>query len=165
MRPDLKSFLRYALLIRLTLRLRVRGTTTLLIATAFGGCQPVPASSGADSFAERSAAGAREPSAAAARPGPGFRSERLFREHYDRHGREFGSISAEEYLRLARELRDAEPGGDVLEIVRGDGAISRFDRSTGSFLAYNRDLTIRTFFRPNDGEAYFRRQARRRPTP
>lgn len=93
----------------------------------------------------------------------GFRSERLFREHYAKHGREFGRISAEEYLRLAQALRDTVPGGDILEIVRADGVISRFDRSSGSFLAFNTDLVIRTFFRPNDGEAYFRRQARRRP--
>ena len=55
------------------------------------------------------------------------------------------------------------PGGDILEIERADGVISRFDRSSGSFVAFNKDLVIRTFFRPNDGEAYFRRQARRRP--
>ena len=93
----------------------------------------------------------------------GFRNERLFREHYAKHGREFGRISAEEYLRLAQALRDTVPGGDILEIERADGVISRFDRSSGSFVAFNTDLIIRTFFRPNDGEAYFRRQARRRP--
>jgi hypothetical protein len=32
-----------------------------------------------------------------------------------------------------------------------------------AFLAVNRDGTIRTFFKPNDGEAYFRRQASRTP--
>ena len=31
------------------------------------------------------------------------------------------------------------------------------DRRSGAFLAYNTDLTIRTFFRPNAGEAYFQR--------
>jgi pyocin large subunit-like protein len=61
-------------------------------------------------------------------------------------------------------LRDTVAGGDILEIQRADGVISRFDRSSGSFLAFNTDLVIRTFFRPNDGEAYFRRQARRRPS-
>jgi pyocin large subunit-like protein len=37
--------------------------------------------------------------------------------------------------------------------------ISRFDKATGSFIAFNADGTIRTFFRPVDGENYFRRQA------
>jgi hypothetical protein len=64
----------------------------------------------------------------------------------------------------AQALRDAPVGGDILEIVRGiDGVISRFDRRSGAFLAADPDGTIRTFFKPNDGEAYFRRQARRAP--
>ena len=67
------------------------------------------------------------------------------------------------YLKAAQTLRDSPTGGDILEIRRGDGVISRFDRRNGSFLAVNRDGTIRTFFRPNDGESYFRRQAQRSP--
>jgi pyocin large subunit-like protein len=52
----------------------------------------------------------------------------------------------------------------VLEIRRpSDGVVSRFDRRSGAFLAFDSDGTIRTFFRPNDGESYFRRQARRAP--
>ena len=35
------------------------------------------------------------------------------------------------------------------------------DRSSGTFLAFNPDLTIRTFFKPNDGESYFHRQSKR----
>ena len=67
------------------------------------------------------------------------------------------------YLAAAQMLRDAPQGGDVLELRRRDGVITRFDRATGAFLAVNRDGTIRTFFKPNDGEAYFRRQASRTP--
>lgn len=93
--------------------------------------------------------------------GPGFRSRKQFDEHYAKHGREFGNISQSEYLRLAQELRDAPAGGPVLEIVKSDGVITRFDKRSGAFGAYNRDRTIRTFFKPNDGERYFRRQAQR----
>jgi len=93
--------------------------------------------------------------------GPGFRSRRLFEEHFAKHGREFGNISPPEYLHLAQELRDAPAGGPILEIMKADGVITRFDRRTGAFGAYNRDRTIRTFFKPNDGERYFRRQAER----
>jgi pyocin large subunit-like protein len=93
--------------------------------------------------------------------GPGFRSRAQFDEHFAKHGREFGNISQEEYLRLAQELRDAPAGGSVLEIVKADGVVTRFDRRSGAFGAYNRDRTIRTFFKPNDGERYFRRQANR----
>jgi pyocin large subunit-like protein len=90
--------------------------------------------------------------------GPGFRGRQQFDDHYQKHGPEFGRISQQEYLQLAQELRDARVGGPILEARRADGAFSRFDRRKGYFGAYNRDRTIRTFFIPNDGERYFRRQ-------
>ena len=93
--------------------------------------------------------------------GPGFRSSQQFNEHYQKHGREFGAITQAEYLRLAQELRDAPVGGPILEAIKPGGVISRFDRRKGYFGAYNRDRTIRTFFKPNDGERYFHRQAER----
>ena len=94
----------------------------------------------------------------------GFRSTARLVEHYEKHGREFGTVSQAQYLQLAQQLRDAPVGGDVLEVVRqADGVISRFDKASGAFLAADPDGTIRTFFKPNDGEAYFRRQARRSP--
>lgn len=92
----------------------------------------------------------------------GFRSPRRLDEHYAKHGSEFGQISRAEYLRRAQQLRDAPLGDEILELRRGDGTTSRFDRASGAFIAFDADGTIRTFFRPNDGEAYFRRQARRR---
>ena len=93
--------------------------------------------------------------------GPGFRSSRQLDEHYQKHGIEFGQISRAEYLRLAQDLRDAPAGGPILEAVKPGGIITRFDRRTGYFGAYNPDHTIRTFFIPNDGERYFHRQANR----
>lgn len=93
----------------------------------------------------------------------GFATREKYIEHYHKHGQEFGSISREEYLRRAQELRDQPAGGNILEHVRADGVISRFDRISGAFLACNPDGVIRTYFRPNDGEAYFHRQAQREP--
>lgn len=82
-------------------------------------------------------------------------------EHYQKHGREFGSITQEEYLQQAQTLRDSVAGGDILEAVRQDGVTTRFDRKAGTFLAFNPDATIRTYFKPNDGERYFKRQMNR----
>jgi len=93
--------------------------------------------------------------------GPGFRSRAQFNEHYAKHGREFGKVSQQQYLELAQELRDAPVGGPILEAKKPGGVFTKFDRTHGYFGAYNRDLTIRTFFVPNDGERYFRRQANR----
>jgi pyocin large subunit-like protein len=93
--------------------------------------------------------------------GAGFRSRKQFDEHFQKHGREFGRITQDEYLRFAQELRDAPVGGPILEAVKPGGVISRFNRDKGYFGAYNPDRTIRTFFIPNDGERYFHRQATR----
>lgn len=91
----------------------------------------------------------------------GFRSRQRLLEHFDKHGAESGSIDAAAYLALAQALRDAPVGGPVLEAVRADGVVCRFDRRDGTFIAFDEDGTLRTCFRPNDGERYFQRQARR----
>jgi len=90
--------------------------------------------------------------------GPGFRSRSQFEEHFAKHGGEFGNITSQQYLALAQQLRDTPKGGDILEAVRPDGVISKFDKRHGYFGAYNPDRTIRTFFIPNAGERYFWRQ-------
>jgi pyocin large subunit-like protein len=92
---------------------------------------------------------------------PGFRSKFLLDEHFEKHGREFGAITAEQYLHLAQQLRDAHPGRDILQLRRPDGGFSKFDRKHGYFGAYDSDGEIRTFFVPTDGVRYFERQAGR----
>ena len=101
-----------------------------------------------------------------AESGTGFRNRERLDEHFAKHGGEFGGISEAQYLAMAQRLRDEQVGGDILEVVRpNDGVVSRFDKRSGAFLAFDRDGTIRTFFKPNDGERYFRRQANRPPSP
>jgi hypothetical protein len=91
----------------------------------------------------------------------GFADARRLDEHYEKHGAEFGNISKQDYLHQAQLLRDAKVGGPILQTVRADGVTTRFDRQTGAFIAYNPNGVIRTFFKPNDGERYYRRQAER----
>jgi hypothetical protein len=93
--------------------------------------------------------------------GVGFADSRRLDEHFEKHGAEFGNISKQDYLHQAQLLRDAKVGGPVLQTVQADGVVTRFDRQTGAFIAYNRNGVIRTFFKPNDGERYYRRQAER----
>ena len=66
----------------------------LLVGALLGGC------------GGRDAGGASTAAVAITRPDVGFRSAERLDEHYRKHGREFGSISREEYLRLAQTLRD-----------------------------------------------------------
>jgi hypothetical protein len=100
-------------------------------------------------------------SVSSGRPDIGFASRQKLIAHYEKHGQEFGPITMDEYLARAKGLRDRPAGGTVLEIVRPDGVVTRFNRATGDFIAFNPNGVIKTFFRPTAGEAYFRRQARR----
>lgn len=93
--------------------------------------------------------------------GVGFANARRLDEHFEKHGAGFGRITKQDYLRQAQLLRDAKVSGPVLETVRRDGVTTRFDRQTGAFIAFNPNGVIRTFFKPNDGERYYRRQAER----
>jgi pyocin large subunit-like protein len=87
----------------------------------------------------------------------GFRTKQRFDDHFVKHGREFGNITKAKYLLMAQELRDAPLSTSIIEARQARGNLARFDRSSGGFIAFDDRLIIQTFFRPNDGEAYFRR--------
>jgi hypothetical protein len=92
----------------------------------------------------------------------GFTSRRSLDEHWRKHGAEFGNPTLEEYLAMAQDLRDAPLSKRVIEAPQSNGSIARFDRQSGAFMAFNDDLTIRTYFRPNGGESYFQRAINRK---
>lgn len=94
-------------------------------------------------------------------PRIGFRSPDRLAEHFRKHGREFHVKRAEDYLRLAQILRDRPRTEEVVSFVRNDAVTCKFDRASGAFVAYDSDGTLRTFFRPKDGEAYYERQKSR----
>lgn len=118
---------------------------------------PVPAVASSLAVQERAAAAT---AAASKWAGVGFSSPAVLAEQFAAHGAGFGDVDADRYLALARALRDAPLGTGVVELAHADGSTSRFDRKSGAFVAFAADGTIRTFFRPNEGEVYFQRQAR-----
>lgn len=85
-----------------------------------------------------------------------FRSEKLFRSHYEKHGAEFGDITQEEYLALANELLASPDALRKTEKEDGDTVI--YDEADNLFLILSTDGYIRTFFRPDDGIHYYERQ-------
>jgi pyocin large subunit-like protein len=138
----------------------------LVLAGAAWFSRPSPAASIPPPVPAVTVPAAPEVPSAAIRTAIGFGDRIHLTEHFEKHGAEFGRVSIEDYLRAAQTLRDRPAGGEVLESVRTDGVVARFDRASGAFLAFDRDGVIRTFFRPNDGEAYYQRQLRReRSTP
>ena len=136
--------------------------TALLALAACAGADGSQKSTATRSSTGRALQDAYGDHTAGARPaGAGFHSRRQLDEHFAKHGQEFEPMTEQEYLRAAQALRDAPVGGAIEEIRRTDGTTSRYDRGSGAFIAFNADGTIRTFFKPNNGEAYFRRQAQR----
>ena len=67
--------------------------------------------------------------------------------HYAKHGYQFGSISQDEYLELARQLLNAPVGGDILGKNRANGDILRYRASTGEFAVMDKNGRIRTYFK------------------
>ena len=139
----------------------IRIAYAITLAMVVGAC-----GSGTDAPAqsrERASRAHAAPSSAGphryASAGTGFRSRAQMDRHFAKHGAEFGGVTEAEYLREAQALRDAPVGATVEESTRPDGTLSRYDRASGAFIAFDPDGTILTFFKPNTGESYFRRQA------
>jgi filamentous hemagglutinin len=77
-----------------------------------------------------------------------FHPDRLV-DHFERHSGDFGARTAAEYEQMAdRFLTGPRPEG-VLERVRPNGDVVRFDPSTDAFGVVSRDGTSRTFCRPD----------------
>ncbi|MEZ5964002.1 MAG: hypothetical protein R3F56_09180 [Planctomycetota bacterium] len=129
---------------------------------AGGAAVPTAPATTKDAASKPAAPEAAKPAPAKSTSKVGFTSRRSWLDHFEKHGAEFGKITADEYLAKAQALRDAKLIPTILEGVRpSDGVITRFDKKTGAFIAFHDDKSIRTFFRPNDGVAYFKRQLER----
>lgn len=76
--------------------------------------------------------------------------------HLNKHKADFDGWTEEQYLQRARELL-IEPlrPGELEEITRSDGSISRYCYSTNEFIATTNDGNIRTFFKPEHGKEYW----------
>lgn len=79
-------------------------------------------------------------------------------DHYERHGPDFQSKSAEDYARQAwLFLQRAIDEGLPAKLDAEDGTVRVFDPKTGAFAAYRRDGKARTYFKPRSRD-YFERQ-------
>lgn len=76
--------------------------------------------------------------------------------HLNKHKADFEGWNEEQYLHRARELlqKPLQPG-ELEEVTRSDGSISRYCYSTNEFVATTSDGNIRTFFKPEPGKEYW----------
>ena len=90
-----------------------------------------------------------------------FETPEKTQKHYDKHIDKYGNISISEYIALANELVNAKDTDDIERIVRSDESTAIYRFSTNDFLVITKDGYIRTFFKPDDGEAYWREEHER----
>jgi filamentous hemagglutinin len=81
--------------------------------------------------------------------GGGFASDAQRQDHFDRHGSDFGAATPEEYERQADDFLNGPRGDEVLEKVRPNGDIVRYNPTTDEFGVTRADGTIRTYFKPD----------------
>lgn len=85
-----------------------------------------------------------------------FRKAEYLQEHFEKHGAEFGYASADEYLAGANRVVASPDALHKLEAEDGDDVY--YLESGNEFVIVSTDGYIRTYFKPNDGKAYFDRQ-------
>ncbi len=85
-----------------------------------------------------------------------FRKAEYLQEHFEKHGAEFGFATVEEYLAGANRVV-ASP--EALHKLEGEDGDDVYYLESGNEIVFvSTDGYIRTYFKPNDGKAYFDRQ-------
>lgn len=85
-----------------------------------------------------------------------FRNSELLTEHFDKHGREMGFSTKEEYQAAASAVVTNANALHKLEAEDGDDVY--YLEASNEFVIVSTDGYIRTYFKPDDGIAYFNRQ-------
>ncbi len=86
----------------------------------------------------------------------GFRTEKLRKEHYEKHGKEMGYKSADAYEQAAIQVVNNPTALHKIEAEDGDDVY--YIEQTNEFVIVSTDGYIRTYFNPAGGKSYFERQ-------
>jgi filamentous hemagglutinin len=70
-------------------------------------------------------------------------------DHYARHGADFGATTAPRYEQMADAFLNGPCGTGVLQKVRANGDVVRYDPATQAFGVVKTDGTIRTYYKPD----------------
>jgi len=77
--------------------------------------------------------------------------------HFTKHASDYGAgnITKAAYLKRAQDLFLRPAGGDILEFIRPNGDVLRYNKRTNEFGVRTASDRIRTLFRPKDGYQYW----------
>ncbi len=84
-----------------------------------------------------------------------FRTDEYLQEHFEKHGRNMGFGSTDDYLHAANRVIS---NNKVLVKAQSDSDTAYFLQSSGEFVVLSYDGYIRTYFIPEDGIEYFNKQ-------
>ena len=87
-----------------------------------------------------------------------FRTKKQFDGHYEKHGREFGDITQEQYLQKANDLINNDSDTILHKTEAEDGDYIYYDTVNNEILFLSTDGYIRTYFKPSSGMDYYNRQ-------
>lgn len=85
-----------------------------------------------------------------------FRNKNLLESHYDKHGKEMGFESAEEYEEAASDVINWPDALHKKE--KEDDDYVYYIEETNEFVVLSSDGYIRTYFYPSGGKSYYDRQ-------
>lgn len=87
-----------------------------------------------------------------------FASNDLLKQHLDKHLKEYGNFTEQQYIDRAVELLNAPPEGNIKGFSGQNGKIYRYDIENNDFAVKNPDGTIATLFKPKAGMKYWKAQ-------
>ncbi len=87
-----------------------------------------------------------------------FRTKKQFDGHFEKHGKEFGGITQEEYLKKANDLINNDSDTILHKTEAEDGDYIFYDTVNNEILFLSADGYIRTYFKPSSGIDYYNRQ-------
>ncbi|SFU90688.1 Probable zinc-ribbon domain-containing protein [Clostridium sp. DSM 8431] len=85
-----------------------------------------------------------------------FRNSNLLKEHFEKHGSEFGYKSEEDYVKGALAVINSPTSLHKTEAEDGDEIY--YDKNKNEIVFISKDGYIRTYFKPSDGINYYNRQ-------
>lgn len=84
-----------------------------------------------------------------------FVSGAILKAHAEKHLNQYGNVSINEYIEIARKLLQSEPSDDIMALTRSDASISKYRISTNDFVVGTWDGKIKTLFKPETGMDYW----------
>lgn len=85
-----------------------------------------------------------------------FRNEKLLREHFEKHGSEFGYKNEEQYVKGAVAVINSPTSLHKKEAEDGDDIY--YDKDKNEIVFVSKDGYIRSYFKPTNGINYYNKQ-------